>query len=174
MIVVARYPRPLKLALAGLATTFATAASLLFPGHPLLVGLGVLASFLALAIRSEVRLDPRRRRYRWTRGFWPWFEVREGSLEELRSIQVDAIKARVAAAGGGWSDDAHNGFVISLVGNRDGVSFGLPVFRSLGFRHASRAALRLAEGTGLPIVETPAMERYRKQRRDETYTHRLQ
>ncbi|MGV3614356.1 MAG: hypothetical protein ACO1SV_03380 [Fimbriimonas sp.] len=171
MMVYAQYPRPWRMAIAGLGATLATGASLVGAAAAPLAyaGLGIMT--LALAVRRELILDPKTRTYRWLDGIWPLMPSRTGTFDDLRWVQIDAYETTVESSTTTYQTVIT--YTITLTWKRNVATIPWPIAKTPDFEAAGKAALELAKFADIPVVETSEMKRLRPENTAAAYDPRL-
>lgn len=183
MVVYTRIPRNLRLGIVALAATATTVLSLTGASHETLaVGFGVIA--LALAIRSELRLDTARRTYFWCDGIWPIMPSRRGTFDDFARV---TIEARESESLNESNEYFRVGIVFTIyldwsphVGARP---FTIATVRKLenaattacaeGFRKAARIADEFARQADIPVVEGADLRKLRPEFGPAPYDDRI-
>jgi hypothetical protein len=149
-IVVDHFPRPLRHAMAGAFSVITVGLDIYAPGT---TWIGLVALYLALANRDEIRLDSHSRRYRRWRGVWPFVLPSEGDFSELKSIKLERVTSE--------ADSNVHGYHITIewpnlryqpwtMARKDSLKAGEEYARSLG------------EALDLPVEEGEQLTRLRK------------
>jgi hypothetical protein len=148
-IVVDHFPRRMRHAVAGAISAITVGLGIVAPGG---AWVGLVALYLTLANRDELRLAPQNRRYRRWRGIWPFILPHEGEFTELKAIQLERVTSEANA-------DIH-GYVVSIEWPNQYPTW--PMARKDNPADGEEYARILAAKLGLPIEDGPQMKRFRK------------
>ncbi len=171
-IVFAAFPRRMRMGLAGCAAVVATLGSLFWTPHSGLVQCSVVFMVVVLALRMELQLDLRTRRFRRLDGAWPLMSRREGSFEEFRCLRVSMRETVTHSDFAGVQTIART-YTAEIAWRRDSPASPWTVASGSNFEDLSARVASLADHLDLPVIETYELRDLRPELGPAAYDPRL-
>jgi hypothetical protein len=152
--------------------SLATLSSL--SGGPILPTSAAIAIMaVALAIRLELRIDPRSRRYQRLDGIWPALSNRRGTLDELRWIHIDVFETTTHIDAHGRETIARS-YTVQLAWGREHPAPPWTLYKGARYAEAAAKAQEFATELELPVVEGASLRRIRAELGPSAYDARLE